>query len=67
MDSETGEVIFRVCKQAERAVMRSEYVADKQKTETLPLGLGGEERREEMGGDSGWDATAIVGDDERSP
>ena len=46
LDSKASEMVFGVCKQIEGAVMRSKNVANKQKTETLALGLGREKRSE---------------------
>ena len=45
LDGEAGEVVFRVCEQTERAMMRSKNVANEQKTEALTLWFGGEEGR----------------------
>ena len=65
LDGEASEMVFWVCKQMECAVMRSEDVANEQKTESLALGLGGEEWREEIVG-YGWRyAMPVVGDGER--
>jgi hypothetical protein len=64
---EAGKVIDGVCEKAEGTTMGCKDIAYQKESKSLTLWLGGEERREEMGGDSGWDATAIVGDDERSP
>lgn len=50
LDGEAGEVVFRICEQAERAVMCSKDVADEQKAEPLALGLGREEGGEEVCG-----------------
>ena len=50
LDSKTCVVVFGICEQVKRAMMRSKYVADKQKPETLALGLGREERREKVCG-----------------
>ena len=41
-------MVFWICKQIERAAMRSKDVANEQKTETLALGLGREKRSEEI-------------------
>ena len=59
-------MVFWICKQIERAAMRSKDVADEQKTETLALGLGREKRSEEILRYSWRDAMTIVGDGERS-
>lgn len=48
LDGKASEMVFWVCKQIEGAVMRSKNVANKQKTETLALGLGREKRSEEI-------------------
>ena len=45
LDGEAGEMVFRVCEQIERAMMRSKNVANEQKTEALTLWFGGEEGR----------------------
>ena len=59
-------MVFWICKQIERAAMRSKDVANEQKTETLALGLGREKRSEEILRYSRRDAMTIVGDGKRS-
>ena len=59
-------MVFWICKQIERAAMRSKDVADEQKTETLALGLGRKKRSEEILRYSRRDAMTIVGDSKYS-
>ena len=59
-------MVFWICKQIERAAMRSKDVADEQKTETLALGLGREKWSEKILRYSWRDAMTIVGDGECS-
>lgn len=48
MDGEAGEMVVRVGKKAESALVGGEDIADEQQTKSLPLGFGGEEWRKEM-------------------
>ena len=59
-------MVFWICKQIERAAMRSKDVADEQKTETLALGLGREKWSEKILRYSWRDAMTIVGDSKYS-
>ena len=59
-------MIFWICKQIERAVMRSKNVTNEQKAKSLALRFGREKRSEEIFCDSWQDAMTIVGNDERS-
>ena len=59
-------MVFWICKQIERAAMRSKDVADEQKAETLALGLGREKWSEKILRYSWRDAMTIVGDSKYS-
>lgn len=57
-------MVFGVCEQTERAMVRGKDVTDKQKSETLALGLRGKERCEKVSSYRRRDAMTIVGNNE---
>ena len=49
MDGEASEMVVEVGEETESAMVGGEDVADEQQAKSLPLGFGGEKRREKMG------------------
>ena len=64
LNGEAGETVLWIRDQTKGAMMRSKDIPDKQKSQALALGFGGEEGRKQVLGYFGRDAVPIVGNDQ---